>query len=149
MRFDLNGLPPDAVITQAQLRLRCVSNSRIIAPRFYRVLRPWVENETNYTLAATGQLWDEPLAMGVGDREANPFATLPELTVGAFSVVDVTVRLRGGSSTDQNFGLLIDSATLNTVQYSLAAKEWSESDKRPFLWVRYQSLSTSHAHRYA
>lgn len=66
LRFDLSGLPPEAVIKKAHLKLYLASGKDSIRVSLYRLLRRWVDTEATWQLAAQDQVWAIPGAQGAG-----------------------------------------------------------------------------------
>jgi hypothetical protein len=70
--FDLSGIPPQAVIGQANLMLFGQEVDGIVALDVTGLLRSWVELEATWREAASKSAWGQPGALGVEtDRDAS------------------------------------------------------------------------------
>jgi hypothetical protein len=139
LRFDLEALPPHALIREARLELYTLgrTNSQPLTAQLYRLRRAWQETMTTAYLAAVDRPWEAPLAAGPGDREATPFA-VTDLPLSGWTSLDITAPAQAWRAAPAtNHGLLIEASSSGNVQQSLAAREWTQSSLRPRLVVRY------------
>ncbi len=136
MRFDLDGLPAEAVVTRAELRMAVVANSNPQA--FSAVVRPVTVE------------WDETTQsrdMAIEEVPPEAAATIV-LAPNADLVCDVTALVRAWHEGDMaNLGLRIDTEGMppsGNATYSLAAREWVEGPQHgPELWVEYLLLPST------
>lgn len=141
--FDLQFLPPDAHIAQAQLRLR----TRYRTPAYlqlrvaaYGVLKPWEELEVTWRQARSGVLWDEPGVNGENtDRDASP---VDEQMVKGFpewitwDVTDVAQRMLAGEA----WGVLLRPVEGNAtgVFTFISSEEEQALSEMPYVDLTYR-----------
>ena len=138
MRFDLTGLPQNAVIEQATLEL-FVTYSRASsgAPQLslHHLLKPWDEAKASWTSTGAVGDWAAPGMAAGGDYEATPFATASLTTLNAYNTVDLTAAARRWwQNPGANYGFVALVASFQEARW------WSrerQSD-RPRLRVTYR-----------
>lgn len=148
VHFDLQAVPPGAVIQQATLELYQVSRSNTTPLNLdvYRVLRGWWETDVTWNRAmqdASGPLlWSRPGAAGANsDRENEPILHSVINSYAGWRVFDVTriVQLWVNQPA-ANRGLLFEGKTDNndTVLVSFASSEYGRDvTLRPRLSLVY------------
>lgn len=72
IKFDLSGLPEDAEILSATLKVFATNGSGTVTIGAYNVLKPWSEMNATWWEADAGTKWDVAGANGAGDRSATP-----------------------------------------------------------------------------
>ncbi|MCW5857114.1 MAG: DNRLRE domain-containing protein [Caldilineales bacterium] len=143
LRYDLAGLPPGAVIVDAELFFYTIdrTNTRPLTARLYRLRRPWSETDATASLAGVSQPWQAPMAAGEDDRDPSLLAALVLAPFG-WSSIDITaIANEWLADPATNFGLLLDGESDGSVQYSLTSRDWTiDPALRPWLRFSYQVL---------
>jgi hypothetical protein len=163
VRFDLSGLPADATIKEAKLRLYAIDNTGIrpiaqdelafarpngfhfmptITLRSHQVLRPWSEASATWIETMMGEAWGLPGAQLAG-IDYHPEYT-DELVgfVGTeiwaeFDVTDLTQYWIDNPGS--NFGAAIKAYLhYSTISYSFWSSEGPLSWFRPQLFIEYE-----------
>ncbi len=142
LRFDLTSLPTYAAVYSATLSLYSQSRTNIspLSVGAYQVLRPWVENESTWYLAATGNRWAFPGCNGLStDRMNTPVATTTVAAVASWFAFDLTYLVRAWvADAETNSGVIIKTASGPQVEYALVSGDYlSVPNLRPKLHVLY------------
>ncbi|MBC7262837.1 MAG: DNRLRE domain-containing protein [Chloroflexi bacterium] len=144
--FDLTGIPSSSVIKGAQFRFSTVPRTgdySAIDVHFYRLLRPWRDNEATWTQAMEGVAWEVPGAKGMGDRASQPEVTLrinnPQYR---YSVNLTSLAQHWVNHPEENFGFIAEGSIFyggSHSSYDIASSEYGSSDNnyRPELWIAY------------
>ena len=93
VRFDLQSLPPNALLYEARLHVYVGSrsNSNPLTVRVYELLRPWSEEESTWWVSESGVNWQEPGGTAAGsDRSALPLTELSADGQQEWISVDIT-----------------------------------------------------------
>ncbi|HEY52082.1 MAG TPA: DNRLRE domain-containing protein, partial [Caldilineae bacterium] len=144
VRFDLESLPRDTVIRSASLGInRMDDHDSIIRLSVYKLLRRWT-NAATYEMAAPGQPWSQPGALGLSDASFSPIppAALPIPPNAAlqFNLTD-TVR-NWVADPMHNYGVILRSDG-DADDYGFPSSEYRTIGLRPYLDVVYEvSAST-------
>ncbi|MGC8828095.1 MAG: DNRLRE domain-containing protein, partial [Anaerolineae bacterium] len=142
LRFDLSGIPRDAVITSAQMHLYFGERSAVDTMNawVYAVNRRWVESEATWGQASIGENWSVGGANGVpGDRRGEP-AAMTLLTGLGWVSWDITSLVQEWvSGALPNEGVLIrgEAGVHPYVRYSAYSREYADAGKRPYISVSY------------
>lgn len=143
IRFDLAGLPADAVVTEAEL-VFFVEAWGVMHPSevaIYRVLRPWDARQATWQQASAGQNWGAPGCEQVGvDRVAHPDDINTLQYRGIYQGFDVAQSVRHWLAHPQeNYGWLIKGIDQSEAGYVLLSSFWpqSEAQLRPILRIDY------------
>ncbi len=139
IRFDLQDLPYGSIIHNANLGItRLDTHGSIMKLSVYKLLRHWSDDAT-YEMAAPGQPWSEPGALGVMDASSFPIepASLPIPPYAAlkFNLTD-TVQ----SWVDdplQNNGVILRTESAAD-EYGLISSDYGIMGLRPYLDVIYE-----------
>jgi hypothetical protein len=111
LRFDLSGVPGDAVITSALLSLYFNARSAMdtMTASVYAVKRPWIEEQATWNQAQAGASWAQPGANDTStDRAAAPAASVTLQTVLDWTTWDITALVQEWvRGTTPNYGVLI------------------------------------------
>jgi len=75
LRFDLQDLPDDIVITAATLKLYDNGSGPDMTVNLHRMLRSWDQTTATYNQAGSGQPWSTPGGAAGTDWENSPIAT--------------------------------------------------------------------------
>lgn len=139
LRFEIVGIPRNAVILQATLEVYALSGSHGIALDAYRVLRPWLENEATWRQARQNDLWGVSGCNAPDvDREALPAATGDLGGPGAWATLDVTEPVAAWfAAPTANYGLLLKPVSDVATEYRLASSEHWKLEWRPKLTIVY------------
>lgn len=141
LRFDVSGIPSDAIVTEATLRLHTTSTQdppdRAMTVDIYQVRRLWAEMQATWRNATASDTWALPGCNGVGDRDFTALASGTVDKPDSFFDFDVTGAVQEWvSNPASNHGLLLIGSG-PTVAYSFYTREWYGVDKHPSLTVRY------------
>ena len=132
LRFDLSGIPQNAVIAQATLILQTVacSNSQPLHVNVGPALILWDPNITQRDLTSAGQVRGEPSSLVIVEQPDQL------LQIGVTSIVR---SWQSGELNNRGFVIdTVDAGNRGNVTYSLAASEWVEGNQqRPVLVVEY------------
>lgn len=138
IRFDISGLPLDAVVKKAVLTLYCsgvVSGSPSFS--FHRViLHDWTENEATWNRCVSGVSWT---AAG-GDYEADSASGFESPVTSGYTAWNIKPSLvQSWVVPSQNFGLTMIVKDTSTVNESIfASSESADVARRPKLVVYYE-----------
>lgn len=151
IQFDLNPIPPGAVIGEATLDLYQLgrSNSTPMTLSVYRALRYWRELDVTWQRAAVNAgnnlPWHVPGALGANiDREAEPLTQTVLSTANGWISIDVRdiVQL-WVNQPHLNRGLIIEGKSdsyYDTVLYYFASRNYTlDRGRRPRLTVHYSA----------
>jgi len=137
LNFDLESLPDDAQVQNAQLRLFVLDDS--LPPNTtvtaYPLLRDWDSGVVNWTEAANGELWSGSGASGPEDRAAAVGVSAPLGPASHFSL-DLTDLVRDWlADPESRHGILLSANSEAEVVMYLASFEHSVTDWRPRLEI--------------
>ncbi len=139
LRFDVQSVPASATINQATLRLYSYSrdNTAVMDVQVHALLRPWMDTQANWGQASTSSPWTVPGANDpLTDRSANPVSTGSVLSSSGWYSFEVTSLVRGWIANPQeNYGLVLRGAGVESVAYSFASANYSVISVRPQLVV--------------
>ncbi len=138
IRFDISDVPSYARVYTATLYLYVQSRTNVnsLPVSAHRLLRPWVDTEATWMIAATGDRWAFPGANGLTtDHAADAFATTILDTTGVWTSWDVTNLAQDWvASPSQNFGIILKAGSGPQVEYSLVAGHYlANTSLRPRL----------------
>jgi sugar lactone lactonase YvrE len=137
LRFELLGIPADAIIDDATLSMYVYasSNPNLLVADVFPVLRPWVVTEATWVSATQTIAWDAPGCNGVGvDR--GPFVVDVQGldSVGHWYTFDIRELISEWLRTPQsNYGLIIKGREGAQVQYSFRSSDSPIQAQRPSL----------------
>ncbi len=124
LQFDLSGIPQDAEITAAYLKLYSNKNKNFRkdnATRVYAVLEPWLQSTTWNGKPATASTYEDSIAV-------NGF--------GQYAQWDITNLVKDWvSGLEQNHGVVVRSEGGGELYF--ASKEAPDPGKRPVLYIEY------------
>ena len=130
IRFDLSGIPSDAVIVSAELKLYAkegIADGKTV--KIYRVLGDWSE---------TGITWSNK-----PDNAANETDSAAIPSTNNWMVLDVTGDVEGFvNGSFSNYGWVIKCVDCSAVVKNFASREYSDASKRPKLVVEYVEPNT-------
>ena len=141
LRFDLGSVPFGSTIHQVTLRLLPYNwdGQGTMDVLVHRVLRPWIDSEANWNIAAAGSLWDIPGANNpVTDSDADPIAvqTITGLnTWYEFDITDLATTWIADPQT--NHGVILRGLGYQSVIYHFASANHSTMSARPQLVIDY------------
>jgi hypothetical protein len=142
LKFDLSGIPPQAVIKKAHLTLYLNNDpAQGIDVNVYCLLPHWVATQTTWTKAADGVPWAVAGAKGQGtDYDPLPVVVEPDVRSSGpyiFNLKDTVQQWVTGIK--PNHGLLIAGPDVGSGAnlYRFASSESGEVAKRPMLEVVY------------
>ncbi len=145
IRFDLVGLPPNAIVTEAEL-VFFVEAWGAMHPSevaIYRLLRPWDPQQATWQRASADQNWGAPGCEQVGvDRTADPDDVITVQYRGIYQGFDVTDSVRHWlAHPDENYGWLIKGIDDSGASWALCSSFWpqSEAERRPVLRIDYRT----------
>jgi hypothetical protein len=140
LRFDLSSLPPNALLYEARLQvyIGSRSNDNPLTVRVYEMLRPWAEGEATWWVAASGQNWAEPGAVGNGDRSAVALAELAANGRQEWISLDLTALAQQWVDQEgSNHGIQLEGGDDRSVEIKLPSSENDSQTLRPRLLVTY------------
>ena len=130
IRFDLSGIPSDAAIVSAELKLYAtegIADGKTV--KIYRVLADWSE---------TGITWNNK-----PDNAANETDSTSTPSTNNWMVLDVTGDVEGFvNGSFSNYGWVIKCVDCGNQYKGFASSEYSDTSKRPKLVVEYVEPNT-------
>ena len=142
IRYDLERVPTDAIVTDATLNLWVArsSNPASIPLRAYVLQSRWNEDTATWLEADTGVSWAGPGASACGeDLEAEPVAKVVLSEAQKWITIDITGAAgQWVKDPDRNHGLILKGGGGVSVQYQLASSQWRQRDQRPRLLLTYE-----------
>ncbi|MGQ9585404.1 MAG: DNRLRE domain-containing protein [Anaerolineae bacterium] len=141
LRFNVSGVPSNAVVTSATLRLFATGApdppDRSTSASVYQVRRPWAEMQATWNNATASSTWSLGGCDGLGDRDFTALTTVTLNPLNAQFDFDVTGAVQEWvTNPGSNYGLLL-IATGPTASYSFYTREWDLLGQRPVLIIRY------------
>lgn len=142
LRFDLLAIPSNARVHTATLELYTQSrtNANPLPVNVHRMLRPWVDIEATWMLAAIGKRWAFPGANGLTtDRSPIAFATGTLNATAAWTRWDVTALAQDWvADPESNYGVIFKAGSGTQVEYSLISSHFlGNPSQRPKLTIDY------------
>jgi hypothetical protein len=141
LQWALSGLPADAVVTSASIKLQIV-NASANTYSLYELLRGWNEGEVTWNRATASNNWATSGALGATDR-----GSVIGSVTGATGSKTITLNSAGISmiqnwinNPTSNHGIVIANAS-NTDGIDFASSETSTAAQRPLLSVTYTTNS--------
>ncbi|NOZ06487.1 MAG: DNRLRE domain-containing protein [Chloroflexi bacterium] len=143
IRFDLSGLPPDAEILTATLKLwdNTVSGSGAIDVGAYTLLKDWDVAMTNWYSATNTVAWTLPGAASPDNDRVATYEDTAHLTSATrWYSWDLTALVTQWVATPgSNHGVILVDRTGNATIHSLATSEFSDASVRPILELVYRT----------
>ena len=140
VHFDLSSLPA-GTIQQATLSLYAVTRTNVgnLTLDVYPVLRPWAEEQANWTLATSATAWGLAGCSDAGTDLGAVIGTLEVSTVNDWHEWDITDLVKSWvASPASNYGVIFKGRGPTSVEYTYAASEyWWALTLTPKLTVRY------------
>jgi hypothetical protein len=139
MRFDLSAIDAGSYVNQAVLSFYVSkrTNTGSLTVSLYALRRAWDEAQATWQLARAGESWGAAGCNGNADRELTPVITLTLNAAECWYSVDVTSLVqRWVSEPGTNYGLILKGSGSVSVEYSLGARESTDSNRQPRLYVR-------------
>ncbi len=135
LRFDLSATPPGTPIHQALLRVgtHYRSNDRDLYVTAYPLRRPWTAGQVTWQQAAGGVPWAVPGAQGPADRDDMPADVIRTKLVMTYTLDMTDLVQQWVDHPAQNFGVLLEGCSENSVEHQFASQENESADKRPRL----------------
>ena len=139
LRWDLNTVPPGAVIQSASINVNVLNPSTNSYP-LYQMLSDWLETEVSWNQAQVGQAWAVVGAQGTGDRDTTVLGNLTAGSVGSQSIdlntdaLNVIQNWVDGNA--PNYGFIIASST-STDGADLSSRNSATASLRPRLDLTY------------
>lgn len=150
VRFDLTAIPRHAAIREATLWVYATRQSNLNSIRLaaYRVLRPWLPDQTNWYSATVNIPWSLMGCNGIGsDRLGVAAATAEAPSAGVWISFAIGPLLQEWvSDPAANYGLIlkpIGASDTPSVGYEFASAAHPEVGFRPALAVTYILLPTA------
>lgn len=133
-RFDLSGLPADAVITSAELVLNATAISAPFDINVYEVTESWDENTVTYDDRSTGQEW----GTDGGTVDSTVLDTFSATTTGnhVWDITSLAAAWKDGSK--DNNGVLLGTPDTGTDDVTYSSKEGAVA---PQLIITYTSAT--------
>jgi len=142
IRFELQGVPPGANVTRAQLTFYVDSaeDTRTLNVAAYRVARPWSEAQATWRDADLGVRWGTVGCNGVpADRTDVADDTITLNGWGVYRGLDVTSSVRYWlQHPDENYGWLLKGVGPSTAEYGLGSSRNQFAGYRPVLCIDYE-----------
>lgn len=149
IQFDLSSIPAGSTINTATLTLTLSSagsfrSSNNRTARIYRMLRPWVELESTWNIAATGVNWGTAGASNTtSDRESTDIGSTTFNTSDSanseksftLTALQVQEMITGGGFTNNGFMVKMDTETND--RYFAHSCEAATASYRPKLVIDY------------
>jgi len=140
LRFDLSPVPGGVLIKSAQLTVHLLETRGLgISVGAYEMLRPWSDIEATWGDAGQGQPWNDP-GIGEGsDRSSTAEYTVDNVRLeGPYQFNLKSLVERWLAAPQDNRGLLlIGSGSYSSYSYPLASAEYSDTNKRPVLEIKF------------
>jgi hypothetical protein len=141
LKFELIGLPPNAVVVRATLDLRAYAGpaqGSQMNVNLYQVLRNWDEAQATWNRASNAQAWQTPGCLGSLDRAGSPISS--RLLNGidtpyTFDLSSLADDWQRGQA--QNYGVVLQSTDEQNLEYSFSSSRSTQASNRPILNVRY------------
>lgn len=135
LRFDLSGIPPNAVVTAAELRL-FVDDDPGAPVTVYELLQSWDEATATSNQRATGMAWLGPGATPPS-RGTTAIGSLSPMPANITATGPLTLIVVQGWVTTPalNYGLVI--STTNADGPRFASRERANQGQRPILHLEY------------
>jgi hypothetical protein len=142
LKFDLSGIPVNAVVSDAMLRLYVTadrsSNARTF--RVYRLKRAWVEDQVTWNIYSTGNNWqtaggfgaNDCEQTGIGSRAMSASETLDAYKEFSLTPSAVQEMISGAFA---NNGFLVKADTESDDAYIFNSRE--AASNRPELVITY------------
>jgi hypothetical protein len=142
LKFDLSGLPPDAMIKRAHLTLYLVNTPpRSIEVSLYRLLPHWVDTEATWGFAEQGAPWAVPGVQGAdSDYDPEPISVVPSIRYSGPYVFNLKPAVIDWlRKVVPNEGVLIAGPEVGSGgdRWRFASSEVGDLEQRPKLEVAY------------
>ncbi len=141
IKFDLSDIPLNALIEEAKLELFLVStnDSGSFTLKIYKMLRPWLENEANWTKATKNVVWGSEGANKIGvDREGIPLSQGRVSSVKTWYQFDLTSAVQEWVIyPNKNFGVLLRGDDSSAIEFRFASANYSDKSLRPRLVIKW------------
>jgi len=140
VRFDLEIFPRDAVIHKATFVLNREDNhDSTVMVSIYKLLRHWT-NAATYQMAAPGQPWGQPGALGITDSSSVPLpnASMPIPPNAALQADFGDLVQNWVANPDNNHGVIL-RVDGDGVDYAFSSSENKTTVFRPYLDVVYEA----------
>ena len=146
-RWDVSFIPPGSTIQAVSVVLHVETNGSNFD--FYELVRPWVETQATWNLAATGDAWGTAGANNTGGNPDRGTTLLGTLVTTASDANLTTVLNASGQAVVKgwvddpsvNRGLILGS-TGGTGLTTVRSREWTAQDERPALVVTFTPPSS-------
>ena len=139
IKFNLSGIPANAIIDEATLHLWVSgrSNANYLTANIAMLKRPWKEYQATHNRATSSNAWQKAGARGDADRYSERIASqqLPEIGAVAWNVT--TAAQRWVADPTSNQGLIIGGQSQGSVYYNFDSRESIWKEHRPRLSIRY------------
>ncbi|HEY54102.1 MAG TPA: alpha/beta fold hydrolase [Caldilineae bacterium] len=142
IRFDLQDLPDDIVITAATLKLYDNGSGPDMTVNLHRMLRPWDEATATYNQAASGQPWSVPGGAAGADWESAPLATFyldNEIGYKSINLLSAVGDWVEHPENNHGVALIVASAGWNGA-HSLQSSEHWDLNVRPKLKLIFEPI---------
>lgn len=139
VRFDLSALAPGTPVNQALLTLgtHYRSNDYDLYVTAYPLRRSWAAGQATWNRATGGLAWETAGARGATDRDSRP-ADVVRTKLPMRYTFDLTDLVQQWVDRPvENFGLLLEGCSPNSVEHQFASRENFTTENRPRLelWV--------------
>jgi photosystem II stability/assembly factor-like uncharacterized protein len=147
VRFDISeAVPANAEVSLSYLGLYTVADSYPMTAKIYRLLRPWVEQQTTWQQAANGASWQTAGAKGPQDQAqtATDEQTLAKSSTDGScgdrnaTWFDITTDINDfANGRAQNYGWVLRGDAGAQISYSLASSQHRNPDCLPEIYFEY------------
>ncbi len=142
IRFDLQDLPDDIVITAATLKLYDNGSGPDMTVNLHRMLRSWDQATATYNQASSGQPWSTPGGAAGADWESSPIATFNLDSVAGYAPINLLSAVREWKEypeSNHGIALIVSSAGWNSAHTMQSSEHWN-SDVRPKLELIFEPI---------
>ena len=142
LRFDLQDLPDDIVITAATLRLYDNGSGPDMTVNLHRMLRSWDQSTSTFNLAGSGQPWSTPGGAAGADWEHSSIATFNLDSVTGYAPINLLSAVREWvehPESNHGIALIVTSAGWSSVHSVQSSEHWN-LDVRPKLELIFEPI---------
>ncbi|MGE3314457.1 MAG: DUF1559 domain-containing protein [Planctomycetaceae bacterium] len=144
IRWDVSSIAPGAIVESASITLNVLDKSTQ-SYEIYALLKPWVENQVSWNLAANGSNWSTAGAQGATDRNSTPLGAVTSPGTGLITVqfnAEGLTRIQSWINTPGGNNGIILQDYANTDGLEISSSEAVTASLRPKLTITYATSTT-------